>query len=109
MSTGPFLDGTHESRNPYDWLGSNSYFGENNMHRALEYANFLKHNPGRAKEKIERPAVLGAVIDLGYCCNLLDQKYTNLVKLAYNHYLKITPENQRAINSGGQDLLRRNH
>ncbi len=68
------------SVNSYDWLGNGIYFWEQNLERAWEWA---KNNP-----KVEKPAVLGAVIDLGYCLNLLDSNFIKLVKNEY-HVLRI--------------------
>jgi len=65
------------SRNRYDWLGSGIYFWENDYDRAL---NFAINHPGR---KIKSPSVLGAVIDLGYCLNLLNTKDRELVKKSH--------------------------
>jgi hypothetical protein len=54
------------SQNDYDWLGHGIYFWENNPNRAFEYAQMLKDNPGRTKGMVNKPAVVGAIIDLGY-------------------------------------------
>ncbi len=73
------------SANDYDWLGSGVYFWENNYTRALEFANFLKDHPTRnAKIPIRKPSVIGAIIDLGHCLDLLDSEYLNLLKEGYN-------------------------
>ncbi len=72
-----------ESENDYDWLGHGIYFWENNYDRALEYAKFIKSNPERCTSKIETPSVIGAIIDLGYCLDLLDSAYLKLVKEGY--------------------------
>jgi len=58
-------------KNKYDWLDHGIYFWNNSPSRALEYATFLKDNPQRSKQKIEHPAVIGAVINLGVCLDLL--------------------------------------
>lgn len=63
------------SENGYDWLGVGFYFGENNYDRALEFA---KNPPG--KKKYKTPSVLGAVIDMAYCLDLLDTRHLHLVK-----------------------------
>lgn len=72
------------STNDYDWLGHGIYFWENNPQRALDYARAMKKNPTRCKEDIREPAVIGAVIDLGHCLNLLDSKNLEHIKGAYN-------------------------
>ena len=59
------------SKNNYDWLGNGIYFWEHSPSRALEYATSIKNNPSRSKTKIKDPAIIGAVIDLGYCLDLL--------------------------------------
>jgi hypothetical protein len=56
-----------ESRNPWDWLGFGCYFWENNYERALQWAK-----DAQKQGKIDRPAVIGAVLSLGYCLDLLD-------------------------------------
>lgn len=68
------------SENDYDWLGHGIYFWENSPERALEYANTLLQHPRRTTGQIKVPAVVGAVIDLGKCLNLLDAESILLVK-----------------------------
>lgn len=81
-------DGLNPSDNQYDWLGGGIYFWENNAQRALNFAKFLKDNPPHnKKQKIKEPAVLGAVINLGNCLDLVDSEYLELLKDSY-HYLK---------------------
>lgn len=72
------------SCNDYDWLGSGVYFWENNYFRALEFARFLKTHPHHPNHRIEKPSVIGAVIDLGYCLDLLDSDNLNLLKAGYD-------------------------
>jgi hypothetical protein len=60
-------------------LGHGLYFWENNYTRALEWAQAKKD-----KGKIDNPAVLGAVLQLGYCCDLLDSKFIKLIKKHYD-------------------------
>lgn len=64
------------SQKPFDWLGHGLYFWENNYDRAMEWATDKKQRGG-----ISEPAVLGAVLSLGYCCDFLDRRYIKL--LAY--------------------------
>lgn len=89
------------SRNDYDWLGSGIYFWENNPHRAMEYAELLRANPCRTKGKaIKDPFVVGAVIDLGFCLDLLEHRSLQLVsesymtlKAAFDEVGKVLPTN----------------
>lgn len=67
------------SEEPFDWLGHGMYFWENNADRALEWAK-NKENKGSIKEA----AVIGAVIDLGYCCDLLDASFIKMVALYFD-------------------------
>jgi len=71
------------SNNDYDWLGHGIYFWENSPSRALEYAHALHKNPIIAKPAIEEPVVIGAVIDLGYCLDLLDFENIQYLKLGH--------------------------
>lgn len=82
------------SNNPYDWLGNGMYFWEQNLERAWEWAKFGVNNP---KINIEEPAVIGAVIDLGYCLNLLD---SNNIKMLKNEYTILEAEMRLA----GKDM-----
>lgn len=68
------------SKNDYDWLGSGIYFWENNLERAWKWAEDAAANP---RSSISEPAVLGAVIDMGYCLNLLDSNNIRLLGKAY--------------------------
>lgn len=63
------------SYNSYDWLGNGIYFWEQNYARAREWA--VKRN-GEAYA-----AVIGAVIDLGYCLNLTDSFASDILRKGY--------------------------
>lgn len=73
----------HSSKNNYDWLGHGTYFWEYSPARAEEYAHDLKNRPSRAKKEIQYPAVIGAVISLGYCLDLTDISNLFLLKESY--------------------------
>lgn len=62
------------SDNKYDWLGNGIYFWEQNLERATEWA---KRRYG------DNAAVVGAVLDLGYCLNLTDSFSSEYLKKGY--------------------------
>lgn len=68
------------SMNKYDWLGNGMYFWEQNLERAWEWAKCGVTSPDI---HIEKPAVIGAVIDLGFCLNLLDSNHIQILKNQY--------------------------
>jgi hypothetical protein len=102
-----FLKG---SSNSYDWLGHGIYFWENSPSRALEFAEHLQKYPNHSKGTIKKPAVIGAVIDLGACFDLLDYQNLQLLKASYLVLSDTTedysfPQNKSIGNLG--DLLLR--
>ena len=94
------------SANAYDWLGPGVYFWENSYSRALDFAKELKN---KSKSKVNKPAVIGAVIDLGNCLNLLDFENLKLVKEAYESLKDFINDSNMPLpkNSAGNDLLLR--
>ena len=70
------LVGFHASTNNYDWLGSGMYFWENNYERAKKWAITAAKRKGEGFE----PAVIGAVLDLGYCLDLTDSEHLEELK-----------------------------
>ncbi|MBN8718943.1 MAG: hypothetical protein J0H85_05825 [Sediminibacterium magnilacihabitans] len=68
-----------KSEKPYDWLGHGIYFWENNIDRALEWAKDKKR-----RGEIDTPAVIGAVLDLGYCFDLSDSRFISMIKGSYS-------------------------
>lgn len=70
------------STNPYDWLGHGIYFWQNNYQRAWEYA---VNPPGKPKYK--KPAVLGAVLELGHCLDLVENTCLLQVGQAYKDWI----------------------
>ena len=69
-----------DSTNKYDWLGNGVYFWEYNQDRAFKFAQELRDNPRPNKPIITRPSVVGAIINLGTCLDLLDSTYLDLLK-----------------------------
>jgi hypothetical protein len=100
------------STNNWDWLGHGIYFWENNPNRARHYACELRDHPERSRTKITNPAVVGAIIDLGYCLNLLDEKSIGLVSAANELYLagcqadSVVPLENRNVDGSSDRPLR---
>lgn len=96
------------SMEDYDWLGSGSYFWENDIVRAYQWATELRR-------KFDHPSVVGTVIELGNCLDLTTQAGIAAVKLAYEEFIFFAqlngipiPENvDPAKGSGGDKILRR--
>lgn len=98
------------SENAYDWLGKGIYFWEHGPMRALEWA---REQAQRPHSRIRVPAVLGAVIQLGSCFDLLDVRFTReLAKMAEEICSEVQasgrrlPRNQPAAR-GDTDWLKR--
>lgn len=85
------------SDNKYDWLGNGMYFWENNSQRALEWAEYTKDHPQNNKHHITKPAVLGAIVSLGYCLDLLDSDYLSELKTAYDTLATIRAQEGKEI------------
>lgn len=98
-----------KSEREYDWLGPGIYFWESDPKRALEWAE------GRALlGKYKKPFVIGAIIDLRNCLNLLERENLDLLATAHASFVKIQsaaglelPENED-VKKGpqGDKLLR---
>ncbi len=77
------------AENSYDWLGHGIYFWEYSARRAFDWAKTKKKSrPPGDPHPIMTPAVVGAVIDLGICLNLLEQHALDLVGESYKHFKK---------------------
>jgi hypothetical protein len=86
-----------KSENDYDWLGKGIYFWESNPERALQFAqDVAAGNTKISQGRIKNPFVIGAIIDLGVCCNLLDSRA--LAELIAAHELLV-----ESINTGSAD------
>jgi hypothetical protein len=93
------------SVNEYDWLGSGFYFWEDSQARALKWAEDDSRKP---HGKIKKPAVLGAIIDLGNCLNLIDSEHLELVKVAHESYLDLCEKSAlKPAENKGKDLRAR--
>lgn len=76
--------GLKSSVNPWDWLGEGAYFWEQNPQRALSYAEECARGEQKFKGEIKTPFVIGAIIELGNCLNLLEPTSISIIKNAYD-------------------------
>ncbi|TFF33360.1 hypothetical protein [Mucilaginibacter psychrotolerans] len=97
------------STEKFDWLGHGMYFWENNYVRAMQWAEEKK-----ARGKIATPAVVGAVIQLGQCCDFLDSKFIRMIQsyhpimeLEYKAAGRNLPENLDHAKDPNKDKLQR--
>ena len=92
-----------KSDNDYDWLGTGIYFWEHGPARALERAEFMAR-----RKKVKTPAVIGALIQLGHCFDLLDVRLTENLRLLYPEFEKAMAANgkPRPVNDSTRKLHR---
>ncbi|MEJ0106424.1 MAG: hypothetical protein WDO19_29485 [Bacteroidota bacterium] len=80
------------SNNDWDWLGGGVYFWEQDPKHALDYAidvaNGDQHNSG----KIVTPFIIGAIIELGNCLNLVESQSLSIIKEAHIGLVKLYGE-----------------
>jgi hypothetical protein len=107
------VDELRPSENTYDWLGHGIYFWENNPERALTFAHESHARAVSAGRKRTRPAVVGAVIDLGQCLDLLDSSNLSLLQDFYKLLAKAMekngmpmPENRSGMGTDSDLVLR---
>jgi len=91
------------SENDYDWLGSGIYFWEANPQRGLDFAI---ESARRADHKIKVPAVVGAVIDLGECLDLISKVAIDMVRAAYLSLVETLKEAGEPLPSNEDKLHR---
>jgi hypothetical protein len=77
-------DSLKPSNNSWDWLGDGIYFWEENPARALEYAEESSQRKQFNLVRVRTPFVLGAVIDLGNCLNLVEKESLQILSAAYD-------------------------
>ncbi len=73
-----------KSQNNYDWLGEGIYFWEFGADRAVQFAEFQK-----GMGKVKTPAVVGAILQLGECFDLMDTRFTRDLAKAYAAFKKV--------------------
>ncbi len=85
------------SDNDYDWLGSGIYFWEYGYDRAARFADEQKE-----RGKVTTPTVIGALIQLGNCFDLMDTRFTDELPDAFDMLKQIHDATGRPLpsNSG---------
>lgn len=93
----------------YDWLGPGAYFWESDPIRALEWARW-KVRLGA----YERASVIGAVIDLRNCLDLVAREDIELLQAAHASFIDVqrnsglpVPKNKSVKRSGDEDRVLR--
>lgn len=87
------------SQNSWDWLGEGIYFWEQDPVRALSYAVESSQHKQFNKIPIKTPFVIGAIIQLGKCLNLIESESLQILSAAYTGLKKLMEE-------AGQKLLK---
>ena len=104
------LDALSASEEQYDWLGPGIYFWEADPKRAHEWAQWKV-----SRGDFKKPFVVGAIIDLGFCLDLMSRRSLETLVDAYQS-LKAThdadpklgpmPVNKKAHSKDEDHLLR---
>jgi hypothetical protein len=97
------------SENTYDWLGSGIYFWEANPDRALDCARERIRREGASGVADTEPFVVGAIIDLAFCLDLISSNGSRALQFAYLGLKEDLNEagDDMPENVGGDDLLLR--
>ncbi|MFV3130350.1 hypothetical protein [Niveispirillum sp. KHB5.9] len=98
-----------QSDRDYDWLGPGAYFWESDPVRALEWAKWKA-----SRGDYSNPTVIGAVIDLGNCLDMVARESIELFKAAHRSFIGYhelaglpVPENKSPKGSKDNDHLLR--
>lgn len=98
-----------QSNKDYDWLGPGAYFWEADPVRALEWSQW-KVDRG----EYSKPAVVGAVIDLRNCLDLLTREDLQIFRSAHDTFSKVhdrsglpMPENKNPRGASDDDRVLR--
>lgn len=96
-----------KSKKPFDWLGHGFYIWENNYDRALAWARDKKK-----KRDIKHPFVVGVILTLDHCLDLLDSQFIEYLSSFYPLFkadldlLGISlPENKDVQSDAHKDLV----
>lgn len=95
------------SNNSWDWLGNGIYFWEQDPKRAIQYGIANAIGSQFNKKRIRIPFVLGSIIELGNCLNLVHSDSIDILKVAYSKLEGCCIENGNKIpvNKGNNRAL----
>lgn len=104
------INGTDDlqvSKNDWDWLGEGIYFWEDDPARALQYATENAAGKQKNQTAAKTPFVIGAVIDLGKCLNLVEVESLEILAEAYIGLSKLigVAREQMPVNKGNNRAL----
>ena len=90
------------SDNKWDWLGSGIYFWEHSPERALRWAQ------ERYRGRGAKPAVIGAIVQVGQCFDLTNEGLTAILEGSFNELVKDFEAEELVLptNSRGAGKLR---
>ena len=90
------------SANVWDWLGHGIYFREHSPERALRWAR------ERYRTRGQTPSVIGAVVQLGRCFDLLNETFTAILADRYHKLARTFADEGRSLprNRGRQGKRR---
>lgn len=98
-----------QSDRDFDWLGPGAYFWESDPQRAQEWAEWRVERGDFA-----RAAVVGAVIDLRHCLDLVSREDLELLREAHSSFLQMqklaglpVPKNKSAPGKPDEDRVLR--
>jgi hypothetical protein len=85
------------STNDYDWLGHGIYFWENDPIRALNWARTVLKHGKRSRTQVAEPFVIGAVIQMGNCLDLMQAQSIRLVRDAHSEMKAVYAELEKPL------------
>jgi len=71
-----------KSQNNYDWLGEGIYFWSS-VRTAHQFAD------SKGDGQVKTPAVVGAILQIGECFDLMDTRFTRDLAKAYSVFKKV--------------------
>lgn len=100
-------DDLRPSNNSWDWLAGGIYFWEQKPLRALEYAEESAKGLQFNRVPITTPFILGSIIELGNCLNLVETQSLQILRTAYDGLLKLkeVAGEKMPINNGNNRAL----